>query len=152
MPKRPSRRVMRLFTWCSRRVTRRVPRVSCFCGQTHTSLATALACPDCIGVSQSAPAGKNTLTQGDRSVSPHQDSVSKGEFPVTSRLMGRRLAPVGEQARNLIRARGEGLLRTAPRGGRPPLSLEERRRRARERKRRERSTKKGSRDEGFPRT
>ena len=99
-----------------------------------------------------SPQGLNTVTLGGRSVSPHQDSASKGEFRGTSRLMGRRLAPVGEQARNLIRARGEGLLRTAPRGGRPPLSLEERRRRARERKRRERATKKGSRDEGFPRT
>src|SRR5262249_7007373 len=122
--------------------------MSCFCGQTHTSLATALACTNRLGASQSAPAGRNTSTLGRRSVSMHQDSVSKGEFPVTSRLMGRRFAPVGEQARNRGRARGGGLLRTAPRGGRPSLSPEERRRRARERKRRERAAKKGSRDEG----
>ena len=50
--------------------------------------------------------------------------------------MGHRLAPVGELARDRARATGQGLLRTALRGGRPPLSPEERRRRARERKRR----------------
>ena len=54
----------------------------------------------------------------------------------TSRLMGRRLVPVGELARDRSRMSGQGLLRTTLRGGRPPLSLEERRRRARDRKRR----------------
>jgi len=49
-----------------------------------------------------------------------------------SRLMGRRLVPVSQLARDRARARGEGLLRTSPRGGRPPLSPEERRRRVRE--------------------
>jgi len=50
--------------------------------------------------------------------------------------MGRRLGAVGELARDRAREPGAGLLRTGPRGGRPPLSPEERRRRARERKRR----------------
>ncbi len=68
--------------------------------------------------------------------------MSRKEFPVTSRLMGRRIAPVGELARNRARQTGEGLLRTSPRGGRPPLSPDERRRRARDRKRRERAAKK----------
>jgi len=68
--------------------------------------------------------------------------MSQEKFPVTSRLMGRRITPVGELARDRARATGEGLLRTSPRGGRPPLSREERRRRARERKRRERAAKK----------
>jgi hypothetical protein len=57
--------------------------------------------------------------------------------------MGRRLAPVGEIARIRARQIGQGLLRTTLRGGRPPLSVEERRRRRRERKRRERATKNG---------
>jgi hypothetical protein len=58
----------------------------------------------------------------------------------TSRLMGRRLVPVTELARDRARARGEGLLRPKLRGGRPRLSLDERRRRARDRKRRWRKT------------
>jgi len=56
--------------------------------------------------------------------------------------MGRRLAPVGELARDRARSTGQGLLKTTLRGGRPPLSLEERRRRARDRKRRWLATKK----------
>jgi len=56
--------------------------------------------------------------------------------------MGRRITSVGELARDRARATGEGLLRASPRGGRPPLSPEERRRRARDRKRRERASKK----------
>jgi hypothetical protein len=110
--------------------------MSCFCGRTHTSFATALACSDRIRVSQSAPTGKNMKTPGVRSVSAHQDSASRGEFPGTSRLMGRRLVPVGELARERARSDADRLLRTSPRGGRPRLSPEERRRRARERKRR----------------
>jgi len=110
--------------------------VSCYCGQTHTALASALACSQHLGASQNAAAGKNTATLGVRSVSPHQDSASQQEFPGTSRLMGRRLSPVGEFARDRARLEAEGLLRTSPRGGRPRLSPEERRRRERERKRR----------------
>ena len=67
--------------------------MSCYCGQTHTSLATALACSERLGASQSAPAGNNTPTLGVRSVSPHQSNVSPGEFSGKSRLMGRRLVP-----------------------------------------------------------
>src|SRR5215831_10686090 len=83
-----------------------------------------------------SPQGLNTVTLGDRSVSPHQDSASQGEFRGTSRLMGRRLAPVVERTRDRALSGGTGLLRTSLRGGRPPLSPDERRRRARERKRR----------------
>ena len=101
--------------------------MSCFCGQTHTSLATALACANRLGASQSASVGNPMRTLGGRSVSPHQHSMSEDELCGTSRLMGRRLAPVGELARALARARGEGLLLTSPRGGRPRLAPEERR-------------------------
>jgi hypothetical protein len=109
--------------------------MSCFCGQTHTSLSTALACWDRAGASQSAPAGKNTLMPGGRSVSPRQDSASRGVFRGTSRLMGRRLGSIGELGRDRGHERGEGLLWTSRRGGRPALSPDERRRRGRERKR-----------------
>ena len=63
---------------------------------------------------------------------------------MTSRLMGRRLAPVGELARNRARTSGQGLLRTTLRGGRPSLSPEERRRRARDRQRRSRASRAGA--------
>ena len=78
----------------------------------------------------------NTQTLGVRSVRARQAMGSNEELSGKSRLMGRRLAPVGELARDRARTRGEGLLRSSPRGGRPRLSPEERRRRARERKRR----------------
>ena len=44
--------------------------MSCFCGQTHTSLATALACPERLRASQSASAGKNISPIGLRSRLP----------------------------------------------------------------------------------
>jgi len=116
--------------------------MSCFCGRNHTSLTSALACSNRLGGSQSAPTGNNTPTLGVRSVSPHQHSMSQEKIPVTSRLMGRRITPVTALARDRARATGKGLLRTSPRGGRPPLSRDERRRRARDRKRRERAAKK----------
>jgi|SRR5262245_2727996 len=87
-----------------------------------------------------SPQGLNTVTLGGRSVSPHQDSASQGEFRGTSRLMGRRLGAIGKLVRDRARSEGEGLLRTGSRGGRPRLSPEERRRRGRERKRRWRTT------------
>jgi hypothetical protein len=116
--------------------------VSCFCGQTHISLASALACPSVLQGSRSPRAGNNTQTVGVRSVSQHHDNMSLREIRATSRLMGRRISPVGEVARVRAQLSGQGLLRTTLRGGRPPLSLEERLRRRRERKRRERDAKK----------
>jgi hypothetical protein len=116
--------------------------VSCFCGHTHTSFAEALACSEHLQGALSPRPGRNTPTVGVRSVSPHRDSTSREELSGNSRLMGRRLAPVGELARDRARASGQGLLRTTLRGGRPSLSAEERRRRARDRKRRWLATKK----------
>jgi hypothetical protein len=116
--------------------------MSCFCGHTHTSFAKALACSKRLQGAGSPLQGTYPQTLGGRSVSPHRDSMSREEIPVTSRLMGRRITPVGVLARDRARATGEGLLRTSPRGGRPPLSPEERRGRARDRKRRERAAKK----------
>ena len=110
--------------------------MSCFCGHTHTSFAEALACSKRLRGAESPHPGNNTQTLGVRSVSARQATGSNGELSGKSRLMGRRLSPVGELARDRARTRGEGLLRTSPRGGRPRLSREERRRRARERKRR----------------
>ena len=86
--------------------------MSCFCGRNHTSLTSALACSNRLGASQSAPTGNHTPTPGVRSVSPHQHGMSQEEIPVTSRLMGRRITPVGELARDRARATGKGLLRT----------------------------------------
>jgi hypothetical protein len=116
--------------------------MSCFCGQTHTALAEALTCSERLRGAGSPHPDNNTPTLGVRSVSPHQHSMSQEKIPVTSRLMGRRITPVGALARDRARATGKGLLRTSPRGGRPPLSREERRSRARDRKRRERAAKK----------
>ena len=116
--------------------------MSCFCGQIHTSLGSALACSERLQASLSPRPGTNTQTLGVRSVSAHQHSKSQESIRGNSRLMGRRLAPVGELARDRARSTGQGLLKTTLRGGRPPLSLEERRRRARDRKRRWLATKK----------
>ena len=118
--------------------------MSCFCGHIHTSFAEALTCSTRLRGAGSLRPDNNTPNAGVRSVSPRQHSISKEQFPVTSRLMGRRTRPVGDLARDRARATGKGLLRTTPRGGRPSLSREERRRRARDRKRRARAAKKKS--------
>src|SRR5207302_1277122 len=57
--------------------------------------------------------GNNTPTLGVRSVSARQTTGSNRELSEKSRLMGRRLAPVGALARDRARATGHGLLRTA---------------------------------------
>ncbi len=117
--------------------------VSCFCGHTHTSFAEALACSKRLQGSRNPRPGNNTQTLGVRSGSAHHHSMSQESNRVTSRLMGRRLAPVGELARNRARTSGQGLLRTTLSGGRPSLSPEERRRRARDRQQRSRASRAG---------
>jgi len=50
--------------WNHRGTILRACGMSCFCGQTHTSLATALACAQRLEAPQSAVAGDNTGTPG----------------------------------------------------------------------------------------